>query len=114
MPGINIMQNKELIKFTQMISREKTNTQTIKEEAEWRNEKLGDKLYRVQLSRNKHYLHTGLNSQDEDHKRTLKTEEEYSGGRNLAVRVALQEAEMLISLGSMKYRSLNCGFWPLH
>lgn len=62
----------------------------------------------------KNYLLTGLNSQGEDHKRTLKIEEEYSGGRNLAVRVALQEAEMLTSLDSRWYRSLNCEFWPLH
>lgn len=79
------------------------------------NEKnIGDRLPRVQLSRKKHYLLTGLNSQGEDHKRTLKIKEEYSAGRNLAVRVALQEAEMLTSLDSRWYRSLNFEFWPLH
>lgn len=46
------------------------------------NEKLRDRLHSVQLSRNKHYLHTGLNNQGEEHKRTSKTGEEYSGARN--------------------------------
>lgn len=65
------------------------------------NERIRDRLLRVQLSRNKHYLHTEFNNQGEDYKRTLKAEKKYSGGRNLAVRVALHEAVILTSLDSM-------------